>query len=94
MVFVEALANRIPVISFDCIAGPSEIITHEYNGLLVENQDFHALTISLNIFVENTALYKKCKENAYLSVQRFSIEEIGKQWLDLLKIELNSSYEY
>ncbi len=94
MAIVEALANKIPAVAFDCIAGPNEIITNEQNGLLVENQNFEALTISMNRFVEDVDLYEKCKENAYQSVKRFSIEEIGKQWLSLLKIELNSSYEY
>lgn len=94
MVLVEALANNIPAISFDCIAGPNEIITHEQNGLLVENQNFSAMTTSLNRFVHDPKLYEYCKSNAYQSVQRFSIEQIGKQWLDLLKIELNSLYEY
>lgn len=94
MVLVEALANKIPVISFDCIAGPNEIINHEQNGLLVKNQDFEAMTFSLNRFIQDQALYNFCKFNAFQSVQRFSIEQIGKQWLDLLKIELNSSYEY
>ena len=94
MVLVEALANKIPVISFDCVAGPNEIIIHEQNGLLVENQDFEEMTSSLNRFVQNQELYNHCKFNACQSVQRFSIEQIGKQWLDLLKIELNSSYEY
>ncbi len=94
MSIVEALANKIPVVAFDCVSGPNEIITHCQNGLLVENQNFDALTNSMNIFVEDAAIYTKCKENSYQSVQQFSIEQIGKQWLDLLKIELNSSYEY
>lgn len=94
MVLVEALANKIPVVSFDCVAGPNEIIAHEQNGILVKDQDFDAMTSSLNRFVEEKHLYEYCKSNAYPSIQRFSIEEIGKQWLDLLKIELNSSYEY
>ena len=94
MVLVEALANKIPVISFDCVAGPNEIITHEQNGLLVRNQDFEEMTTSMNRFLEEKDFYEYCKSNAYQSVQRFSIEQIGKQWLDLLKIELNSSYEY
>lgn len=94
MVLVEALANKIPVISFDCVAGPNEIISHEQNGLLVKNQDFEQMTFALNRFVQDQELYEHCKSNAYQSVQRFSIEQIGKQWLVLLKIELNSSYEY
>ena len=94
MSIVEALANKIPVVAFDCISGPNEIIQHEQNGLLVENQNFEALTISMNRLLEDEELYKYCKSNAYQSVQRFSIEQIGKQWLDLMKIELNSSYEY
>lgn len=94
MAIVEALANHIPAIAFDLVAGPSEIISHNQNGLLVENQNFEKLTEAMNAFVLNNDLYEYSKRNSYASIQRFSSEEIGKEWLKLLKIELNSSYEY
>ena len=84
MVILEALNAGIPVVSFDCETGPSELVTHEYNGLLVENQNFIALKESLNRMVENPALYDYCKKNAKESVSKFSNEKVAKKWIDLL----------
>lgn len=90
LVLAESLACGTPVISFDCISGPKEIIVDKENGLLVENQDFEKLTSAINLFVEDEVLLAKCKSNSLASVQRFSIKKIGKQWFDLMKIDINS----
>ncbi|MDR6967672.1 N-acetylgalactosamine-N,N'-diacetylbacillosaminyl-diphospho-undecaprenol 4-alpha-N-acetylgalactosaminyltransferase [Flavobacterium arsenatis] len=84
-VIVESLATGTPVVSFDCFTGPNEIITHQHNGLLVEDQNVLKLTEAMNEMVENQELYEHCKSNAVESVQRFALENIGKQWLDYLK---------
>jgi glycosyltransferase involved in cell wall biosynthesis len=87
-VILEALACETPVIAFDCLSGPNEMIQHKENGLLVENQNVEKLTEAMNLFVEDGNLYRYCKQNAPQSVQSFSISFIGKQWLDLMKISL------
>jgi glycosyltransferase involved in cell wall biosynthesis len=87
-VLVESLACETPVISFDCPCGPSEIIIDKKNGLLVEDQNFEKLTEAINELYSNTALYENCKENSWQSVQKFSLENIGNQWLDLMQINL------
>ena len=84
MVLLESLACSTPIVSFDCPTGPKEIITHKENGLLVENQNISKLADSMNLFVENGALYMHCKEQALSSVSKFSIEQIGAQWLNLM----------
>ncbi len=84
MAIVESLACSTPVLSFDCPTGPREIITHKENGLLVENQNTSKMIDSMNLFVENEALYNHCKKQALSSVDKFSIDRIGKQWLDLM----------
>lgn len=86
-VLVEALACETPVVAFDCLCGPSEIIRHKENGLLVENQNLEKLTQAMNLFVEDETLYSYCKKNALQSIQGFSLDIIGQQWLDLMKIE-------
>ena len=85
MVILEALSVGIPVISFDCETGPSEMIVNEHNGLLVENQNFNALQESMNRMVNDNQLYICCKQNAKASTAPFSAEVIGKKWVDLLK---------
>ena len=86
MVLLESLACETPVISFDCLSGPNEIIIDKKNGLLVENQNFLALSKSLNLLIEDKILYENCKSNAKKSVEKFALENIGNQWLDYLQI--------
>lgn len=84
-VLVETLATGTPVVSFDCQSGPKEIIQHKQNGLLVEDQNFDALTKEMERFYEDEALYAICKSNARKSSEQFFVFTIGQQWLDLLK---------
>lgn len=83
---VESLACQTPVVAFDCFSGPREIITNHYNGILVENQNFEKLIQAMNLMILNNELYLNCKKNALESVQKFSIETIGFQWLDFIKL--------
>ncbi len=85
MVLLESLTCGTPVVSFDCDSGPSEIIAHEQNGLLVDNQNFDALINAMNRFVEDKKLYDFCKTNAKESVAQFSMQEIALQWDSYLK---------
>jgi N-acetylgalactosamine-N,N'-diacetylbacillosaminyl-diphospho-undecaprenol 4-alpha-N-acetylgalactosaminyltransferase len=84
MAILEALHLGIPVVSFDCESGPSEMIINNHNGILVGNQNFIELTNKLNIFVQDEILYQNCKNNASLSVLKFQSNVIVKQWLQLL----------
>ena len=84
-VLIETLATQTPVIAFDCFSGPNEIIEHKVNGLLVENQNFDALTEAMNQMIEKDDLYQNCKLNAKESVRKFDVEIIGQQWQNLFK---------
>lgn len=85
-VIIEALACNIPVVTLDCVCGPSEVIENGYNGLLVENQNFIKLAEAMNTLINDEELYNHCKNNSKKSVSRFTIENIGKDWLKLFKI--------
>ncbi|HBK83482.1 MAG TPA: glycosyltransferase family 4 protein, partial [Flavobacterium sp.] len=83
MVLIESLACETPVISYDLHSGPREIIMHNENGILVENQNIVAMTNAMNTMFLSKDLYVHCKQNAKSSVERFSLETIGKQWVKL-----------
>jgi len=87
MVLIESLSCGTPVVSVDCKVGPSEIIQHKYNGLLIENHNVIALANAFNMFIEDKILYNYCKNNAQISVQRFSFENIAKAWRELLETQ-------
>ena len=84
LVLLETLACGTPVISVNCKSGPKEVIKHGYNGLLVENYNIDALERAMNSFIFNEKLYETCKLNAKKSVQKFAIENISKEWQQLI----------
>jgi N-acetylgalactosamine-N,N'-diacetylbacillosaminyl-diphospho-undecaprenol 4-alpha-N-acetylgalactosaminyltransferase len=57
------------------------------NGVLVENQNIIGLAQAMNEMIENELLYANCKKNALQSVAAFSVENIGKQWLNLMQLK-------
>lgn len=85
-VLVESMIVGTPVVSFDCFAGPNEIITDRYNGLLVENQNVEKLTEAMNLMLNDKDLYYQCKANTSNSVAAFSVENMGNKWLEFFKI--------
>lgn len=80
MVLIESLSLGTPVVSMNCKSGPKEIITNEYNGLLVDPYTELAFSEAMNRFVTDTELYMSCKSNAKKSVEKFSMEYISKDW--------------
>lgn len=89
MVLLESLACGTPVVSFDCPTGPSEIIQNGQNGLLVEYQDIAQLSEAMDTMLHDRGLYNRCKANAVGSIEKFTLENVGRQWLEYLNIADN-----
>lgn len=85
-VLIESLACETPVVAFDCLCGPNTIIIDKVNGILVENQNLEKLTEAINLFSLDEKLYQYCKKNSLQSINPFLLDNIGKQWLDLLNL--------
>jgi N-acetylgalactosamine-N,N'-diacetylbacillosaminyl-diphospho-undecaprenol 4-alpha-N-acetylgalactosaminyltransferase len=85
-VLIESLATETPVVSYNCNSGPNEIINHNENGLKVKNQDIDEMALAINTMLLDKTLYKKCKQNAKLSVEGFSPEHIMNDWLKFLQL--------
>ena len=84
MVLVEALSLGVPVVSLDIVSGPSEIVQHRKNGLLIAKRDVSLFAEALQELFTNKELYEFCKANANSSVQQFSVSEISKKWNQLI----------
>ena len=80
MVLVEAMANGLPVISFDCPCGPKDIIQNHIDGLLVENGNVEKLAEAIIWMTQHPEERQKMANNAVENVQRFKIEQIAEQW--------------
>ena len=81
---MESLNSGTPVVSFDCKSGPSDLVQNGKNGILVEDQNFEALTNAMNKMVNNKEFYETCKSNANASVEKFSSIEVIKSWENLI----------
>lgn len=83
MVLVEAMAQGLPVVSFDCPTGPSDIIEPNVNGLLVENQNKEALVEAICYMIKYSDKRKDMGNKAVNTAKKFSGELIAQKWYKL-----------
>lgn len=83
-ILIESLMLGTPVVAYDCDSGPKEIIQHEINGLLVENQNNESFVSEMNRLITDEDLYQKIKSNTVQSASLFSNQNILKEWKKLL----------
>jgi GalNAc-alpha-(1->4)-GalNAc-alpha-(1->3)-diNAcBac-PP-undecaprenol alpha-1,4-N-acetyl-D-galactosaminyltransferase len=75
----EALAGGIPVVAFDCIAGPSDLIQDGYNGFLVPLFDTETFESKLDLLIRKEELRKELGSNAGISIKKFSSDDINEK---------------
>ena len=85
MVLVEAMAYGLPVVSFDCPAGPDEIITDGVDGLLVPSGDVHALAKKLMVLMSDENLRRRLGQQARQTAQRYDMATLADQWKTLFE---------
>lgn len=84
MVILEALTLNTPVISFNCNSGPSEMIDHNVNGILVQDQDFDKLKKAIEYLANNEVVLNSFKQNTSANLEFYSEENHYKKWKTLL----------
>jgi glycosyltransferase involved in cell wall biosynthesis len=82
MVLLEAASFGLPVISFDCQTGPSEIIQDGFNGFLIPQYN-------IGLFVQKMIELQNSREkletfsmNIYRTSEKFLSGTIVPQWID------------
>lgn len=85
LVVLEALSFGVPVVSFDCSAGPSEIIENEVDGLLVPPEDIERLAFAISYIISNKSNRESMAREALRERPQFSEEVIGSQWIKLFE---------
>lgn len=80
----EAMSAGLPVVAFDCIAGPSEMIKENQNGFLIPLFDFDMFRNKLEILMGNEELRTSLGIKAREDIKKFSLQFIGEQYLKFL----------
>lgn len=81
----EAMSAGLPVVSFDCDTGPSELIVDGKNGYLVDLGDTDTLALKLEALMKNAELRKKISKEAVKVASELDSKKISDKYLSFLK---------
>ncbi len=80
----EAMVAGLPVVSFDCDAGPKDLILHGLNGFLVSKGDGEGLRMSLTKLMEDQSLRTRLGSEAEKIARSLDRSSIARRWLDFM----------
>jgi len=82
---VEGMSYGLPVVSVDCDTGPRDIVRHQIDGLLVEQNNHDELVKALASLMLDKALRSQFASRSVEVRERFSMERVAGMWEDLFK---------
>ncbi|RIU94913.1 glycosyltransferase [Oceanobacillus picturae] len=86
LVILESMACKTPVISFDILYGPRDIISDKKTGMLIEESNIEQLADNILFLLKNPSTAIKMGEKARKSVrQNYSIKKQKKAWIDVFE---------
>lgn len=80
LVLVEAESMGLPLVSYACPCGPRDIIRDGQDGFLVERGDMKTFAARLRQLIEDEELRRRMGQAAKVNSQRFSLDNVMKQW--------------
>jgi len=80
----EAQSYGLPVVAFDCTAGPSDLIRDNSNGFLIPLFDYDLFQHRLRMLMEDQEMRTQFGAAARESVREFSLENIGEQFYNFI----------
>lgn len=81
---LEAMAEGLACVSFDCETGPRELIRHGENGWLVPAQDVPGMVVALDTLMQDDGLRERLGTRAREVRSLYSLAGIIGQWDALL----------
>ncbi|MEV6008838.1 stealth conserved region 3 domain-containing protein [Streptomyces sp. NPDC051976] len=85
LVLLEVFAAGVPVVAYDIVTGPAEIIRHGVDGLLVPSGDVASLAAAMSQLMgddrQRRAMGEAAREGVY---ERFGSRTVTARWEDLL----------
>lgn len=80
----EAMSAGLPVVSFDCVAGPEELIHDSSDGFLVPLFEYDKFKEKLKLLMNDQNLCRTMGKCGSETIQRFSIDIIGTKFYDFM----------
>ncbi len=79
-VIAEAQSAGLPVVAFDCIAGPADLIENNKNGFLIPLFDYKQFEEKLSDLMDNSFLCETMGNFARASVKQFEAKSISNKF--------------
>ncbi|MEO5991188.1 MAG: glycosyltransferase family 4 protein [Ferruginibacter sp.] len=83
MVLLEAMSQGMVCISYNCKTGPSDIIEHNKNGILIEDQNMEMMKKGLLELLKDEKLRYRLSREGIKSLDKYHISVITKRYEDL-----------
>lgn len=90
MVIIEAMSYGLPIISYDCPTGPSDLIVEGKNGFIIKNRDQNEYIKKLKLLMDNNELRKKMSINSQKFAQNYNPDKISEIWNKFFKTILSN----
>lgn len=85
LVLLEAKQHHLPVVSFDCLTGPAEILTDGKDGVLIPPGDEREMAEAICRLIESRETRCAMADYQGQKVERFRKETVLKQWIRLIE---------
>lgn len=87
MVLLEANQCGLPIISFDILSGPHEIVQNNKTGYLIRERNAELMAKKINELINDKVKLIKFGKNAIEYSKKFNVETIIKKWIKLFEVE-------
>jgi glycosyltransferase involved in cell wall biosynthesis len=81
---IEAMANKMAVIAYDCKVGPSDIIKDGNNGFLIPPDDVNKLKEKLKLLMDEPKHLERISQKAYTESKQYEIKKIGERYFNFI----------
>jgi len=82
MVLLEAQAYGLPIVSYNCPFGPSEVVLNNKSGYLVDDFNEYDFIENLNELMKSASLRSYMSDNAMKNSTKFTQDHIVNKWID------------
>lgn len=85
LILLEVQEAKLPIISFDILTGPREIVTDSVNGYLVKPNDLEGFQNKMKILMTSGQKRLELSNNSDITINNFSKELITSKWIELIE---------
>ena len=85
MVLLESYDCGLPVISFDILTGPREIVKNGQTGYLIANRDKEEMAKKINSLINDKIKFQEFGTNAKKEAEKYRVTSIIKKWRNIFK---------